>query len=61
MKKSWACAQAVSVSQQVVWVTRTQTSTPVFVFVKGEEQTMRPFAKILHHAQLGQLAIDALR
>ncbi|MDP1770811.1 MAG: alkaline phosphatase [Methylobacter sp.] len=54
-------AQAVSASQQVVWATGTHTSTPVFVFVKGEEQTMGPFAKILHHTQLGRLAIDALQ
>lgn len=53
-------AQAVAASQQVVWATGTHTSTPVFVFVSGPEQTMRPFAKILHHTQLGQLAIDAL-
>jgi len=54
-------AQAVATSQQVVWSTGTHTSTPVFVFVKGEEQTVRPFAKILHHTQLGQLMIDALQ
>jgi alkaline phosphatase len=54
-------AQAVAASQQVVWSTGTHTSTPVFVFVKGEEQTIRPFAKILHHTQLGQLMIDALK
>jgi alkaline phosphatase len=54
-------AQAVAASQQVVWASGTHTSTPVFVFVKGEEQTMRPFAKILHHTQLGQLMIDALQ
>ncbi len=53
-------AQAVATSQQVVWSTGTHTNTPVYVFVKGAEQTMRPFAKILHHTQLGQLAIDAL-
>ena len=52
-------AQAVAVSQQVVWATGTHTGTPVYVFVNGPEQTMRPFAKILHHTQLGQLAIDA--
>jgi hypothetical protein len=40
MKKSWACAQAISVSQQVAWVTGTQTSTPVFVFVKGDEHPL---------------------
>lgn len=54
-------AQAVATSQQVVWATGTHTSTPVFVFVKGEEQIIRPFAKILHHTRLGQLAIDALQ
>jgi len=53
-------AQAVAASQQVVWATGTHTSTPVYVFVNGPEQTMRPFGKILHHTQLGQLAIDAL-
>ena len=54
-------AQAVASSQQVVWATGTHTSTPVYVFVNGPEQTLRPFAKILHHTQVGQLAIDALR
>jgi alkaline phosphatase len=53
-------AQAVASSQQVVWATGTHTSTPVYVFVNGPEQTMRPFGKILHHTQVGQLAIDAL-
>ena len=54
-------AQAVASSQQVVWASGTHTSTPVYVFVNGPEQTLRPFTKILHHTQLGQLAIDALR
>jgi alkaline phosphatase len=54
-------AQAVATSQQVVWATGTHTSTPVFIFVKGEEQSMRPFGKILHHTQLGQLMIDVLK
>jgi alkaline phosphatase len=53
-------AQAVASSQQVVWATGTHTSTPVYIFVSGPEQTLRPFAKILHHTQLGQMAIDAL-
>jgi alkaline phosphatase len=53
-------AQAVAGSQQVVWASGTHTSTPVYVFVNGPEQTLRPFAKILHHTQVGQLAIDAL-
>lgn len=53
-------AQAVAASQQVVWATGTHTSTPVFVFVTGREQVTQPFAKILHHTRLGQLAIDAL-
>lgn len=54
-------AQAVATSQQVVWATGTHTSTPVFVFAKGGEQAIQPFGKILHHAQLGQLMIDALQ
>ncbi|MDD5460413.1 MAG: alkaline phosphatase [Methylococcales bacterium] len=53
-------AQAVAASQQVVWATGTHTSTPVYVFVNGPEQVLKPFAKILHHTQLGQLAIDAI-
>jgi alkaline phosphatase len=53
-------AQAVASSQQVVWATGTHTSTPVHVFVHGPEQSLRPFTRILHHTQLGQLAIDAL-
>ena len=53
-------AQAVASSQQVVWATGTHTSTPVYVFVKGPEQSTKPFAKILHHTELGQLAIDLL-
>lgn len=51
-------AQAVATSQQAVWATGIHTSTPVLVFAKG---AMRPFTKILHHTQLGQLAIDALQ
>jgi alkaline phosphatase len=53
-------AQAVASSQQVVWATGTHTGTPVLVFVSGDEQLTRPFAKILHHTQLGQLAIEVL-
>ncbi|MDD5321972.1 MAG: hypothetical protein PHD43_15455 [Methylococcales bacterium] len=53
-------AQAVASGQQVVWATGTHTGTPVYVFVNGPEQTMRPFAKILHHRQVGQLAIEAI-
>ncbi|MFZ2168282.1 MAG: alkaline phosphatase, partial [Methylococcaceae bacterium] len=53
-------AQAVASSQQVVWATGTHTSTPVYVFVNGPELTMRPFAKILDHTQVGKLTIDAL-
>lgn len=54
-------AQAVATSQQVVWATGTHTSTPVFVFARGGEQSIQPFGKILHHTQLGQLMIDALQ
>lgn len=54
-------ARAVASSQQVVWATGTHTSTPVYVFVTGTDQSMQPFTKILHHTLLGQLLYDALR
>jgi alkaline phosphatase len=54
-------AQAVAVGQQAVWSTGTHTSTPVYVFAAGPEPITRPFARILHHTELGQLAIDALQ
>ncbi len=53
-------AQAVSAGQQAVWATGTHTSTPVYVFVTGPDSAIRPFTKILHHSQIGRLAIDAL-
>jgi len=39
-------AQTVSASQRVVWATGTHTSTPVFVFVKGEEHPLPKFCII---------------
>lgn len=54
-------AQAVSADQQAVWATGTHTGTPVYVFVTGPDSSVRPFNKILHHTQIGKLAIDALR
>jgi len=53
-------AQAVSAGQQAVWATGTHTSTPVYVFVTGPDSAIQPFTKILHHSQIGRLAIDAL-
>jgi alkaline phosphatase len=54
-------AEIVGAKQQVVWASGTHTSTPVFVFVKGSEQVIEPFANILHHTDLGRLMIDALK
>ncbi len=54
-------AQAVAARQHAVWATGTHTSTPVFVFVNGPEEYTQRFAKILHHTEIGRLAIDALQ
>jgi len=54
-------AAIVSSKQQVVWASGTHTSTPVFVFTKGNERVIEPFANILHHTDIGRLMIDALR
>ncbi|MGR9116159.1 MAG: alkaline phosphatase [Gammaproteobacteria bacterium] len=53
-------AQAVAARQQAVWSTGTHTSTPVYVFVQGPAPSLKPFAKILHHTDIGRLAIEAL-
>jgi len=53
-------ARAVAASQQVVWATGTHTSTPVYVFTQGPEASTKPFARILHHTQIGRLISDAL-
>jgi len=53
-------AQAVSTEQQVVWATGTHTSTPVYVFVTGPRSAIQAFTKILHHTQIGKLALEAL-
>lgn len=54
-------AQAVAASQQVVLVDRNPYQHPGVRFCKGQGANLRPFAKILHHTQLGRLAIDALQ
>ncbi|MGR9051146.1 MAG: alkaline phosphatase [Gammaproteobacteria bacterium] len=54
-------AGAVAAGQQAVWSTGTHTSTPVYVFVQGPRQSLKPFAKILHHTDIGRLAIEALQ
>jgi alkaline phosphatase len=53
-------AKSVAISQHAVWATGTHTSTPVFTFVKGPETILPPFAKILHHTELGRLMWGAL-
>ncbi|MDF1582643.1 MAG: alkaline phosphatase [Methyloprofundus sp.] len=54
-------AQAVAIQQQSVWSTGTHTSTPVYAFIQGPELALQPFKKILHHTDLGNLAIQALK
>jgi alkaline phosphatase len=53
-------ALAVATQQQVVWATGTHTSTPVLVFTYGVESVLKPFTKLLHHRQLGELLADVL-
>lgn len=54
-------AEVVGAKQQAVWASGTHTSTPVFVFAKGNQQAVEPFANLLHHTDIGRLTIDALR
>ena len=54
-------AEVVGSKQQTVWASGTHTSTPVFVFAKGNKQAIEPFANILHHTDVGRLTIEALR
>ncbi|PKM12789.1 MAG: alkaline phosphatase [Gammaproteobacteria bacterium HGW-Gammaproteobacteria-3] len=54
-------AQAVATSQQAVWSTGTHTSTPVYLFVQGPKPSLKAFSKILHHTDVGRLAIEALQ
>lgn len=54
-------AKAVATKQHTVWATGTHTGTPVFTFVKGPESLLPPFAKILHHTELGRLLWGALQ
>ncbi len=53
-------ALEVAADQYAVWNTGTHTSTPVLVFTKGTAAAMAPFAKVIHHTQLGQYTLDAL-
>jgi alkaline phosphatase len=53
--------EIVGTKQQVVWASGTHTSTPVFIFTKGNKQAIEPFANILHHTDVGRLTIEALR
>jgi alkaline phosphatase len=54
-------AEIVGANQQVVWASGTHTSTPVFVFARGNQQGIEPFGAILHHTDIGRLLIDALQ
>jgi len=54
-------AEILSAKQQVVWASGAHTSTPVFVFTKGNARATRPFANILHHTDIGRLMSEALR
>jgi alkaline phosphatase len=60
-KRENLLAEIVGAKQQVVWASGTHTSTPVFVFAKGNEQAIGAFANILHHTDVGRLTIEALR
>lgn len=54
-------ATIVGPQQHVVWASGTHTSTPVFVFSKGNPPATQPFSGILHHTDIGRLMSDALR
>jgi alkaline phosphatase len=54
-------AQALANEQQAVWATGTHTSTPVYVFVKGNKKITSGFKKLLHHIDIGRLSIEALK
>jgi alkaline phosphatase len=60
-KRENLLAQAVATQQSAVWATGTHTSTPVYVFTQGPKHITDKFKKILHHTELGQLALDALQ
>ncbi|SJM89302.1 Alkaline phosphatase [Crenothrix polyspora] len=60
-KRENLLGQAVSSKQSTVWATGTHTSTPVYVFTLGPKYLAEQFRKILHHTELGQLAINALQ
>jgi alkaline phosphatase len=60
-KRENLLSQAVATRQSAVWATGMHTSTPVYVFTAGPKHITDSFTKILHHTELGQLAIDALQ
>jgi alkaline phosphatase len=53
-------ARAVAADQNVVWGTGTHTSTPVVVVAVGPEGATRPFGRMMHATELGQLMQSAL-
>ncbi|MEO1270985.1 MAG: alkaline phosphatase, partial [Myxococcota bacterium] len=50
----------LATQQNVVWATGTHTHTPVAVITYGPPSATEPFGDLLHHTELGQLAIQAL-
>ncbi len=46
--------------QNVVWATGAHTHTPVPVIAWGPEKSIRPFAGLLHHTEIGRLMIETL-
>lgn len=46
--------------QNIVWGTGTHTHTPVSVVAWGPDASIKPFASMLHHTKVGELAIEVL-
>jgi len=51
----------VEEKQMVTWSTGTHTATPVLVFAKGPPKVRATYGQIMHHTQLAQKTINALR
>lgn len=54
-------ARALAVDNNVSWSTGTHTSTPVPIFALGPPSRTREFGGLLHHTDIGRLALEALR
>ncbi len=53
-------ARAVAADQNIIWGTGTHTSTPVVVVAIGPESAARPFGRMMHATEVGQLMQRAL-